>query len=127
MPWPETRRRILRSIKAGVLEQDAFKSDLFFGTDAEKFITSPFRVHGASSEATFSFNALGAAEVTMDPESWECSGSWLEKYWFLVDENVVRRTNWWRRNQGLDPVRIAAVQGNRASIAQSERLVLVDS
>lgn len=109
LPWPSVREKALKAIQAGVLDMDTFKRDAFFGCKGDTDFEAAFQVHGASIDDDFFFNSTGAADLTMDPGSWQCSQSWLEKYWFLVDARIVRRTNWWRRMQGLPPVVIPAL------------------
>lgn len=106
LPWPSVRRKALKAIQAGILEMDIFKRDAFFGCDEEFGYQSAFQIHGVSADDDFFFNSNGASDITMDPASWQCSQSWLAKYWFLVDAKIVRRTNWWRRMQGLSSISV---------------------
>jgi hypothetical protein len=106
LPWPSVRRKALKAIEAGLLDMDDFKKDAFFGCKEDTNYQSSFQIHGASIDDDYYFNSTGAADLTMDAESWQCSESWLEKYWFLVDEKIVKRTNWWRRMQGLLPIKV---------------------
>ncbi|PWN86692.1 hypothetical protein FA10DRAFT_289534 [Acaromyces ingoldii] len=104
LPWPAVRSRVLRAIKAKLLDHDTFKIDIMFGTDAERIVISPFRIHNAPTDDAFRLDDDASFEATMDPGNWECSKTWLEKYWFIVDESIVQRTNYWWEKQGLAPV-----------------------
>ncbi|PWN31584.1 uncharacterized protein FA14DRAFT_158401 [Meira miltonrushii] len=108
LPWPETRKKAIVAIKSGVIDHDTFKIDTVFGRDAQRLTCSPFIIHGISKEDVFSFEDFDEndANVAMNPENWECAQTWLEKYWFLVDEETVKQTNYWRSQRGLPPVRI---------------------
>jgi hypothetical protein len=39
-----------------------------------------------------------------DPMSWEMSGDFVKKWWFLVDEEMLRTTNFWRGQRGEKPL-----------------------
>lgn len=107
LPWPETRRKAIIAIKSGVIDHDTFKIDTVFGRDAQRLTCSPFHIHGISKEDVFSFeNFENDAIIAMNPKNWECAQTWLEKYWFLVDEETVKQTNHWRSQRGLHPVRV---------------------
>ncbi|UZJ57224.1 hypothetical protein CBS101457_006544 [Exobasidium rhododendri] len=109
LPWPEVRRKALRSIQVGILDEETFKRDTFFGTNEDFGLETSFQIHGISPNDDFRFSATGASDVTTDPDSWQCSPNWMEKYWFLIDEQMLRRTNWWRKLQGQAPVVIRAL------------------
>lgn len=107
LPWPETRKKAIIAIKAGVIDHDTFKIDTVFGRDAQRLTCSPFIIHGLSTEDTFDFqNYERDAKIAMDPKNWECAQTWLEKYWFLVEEDTIKQTNDWRTKRGLSPVRV---------------------
>ncbi|PWN86478.1 hypothetical protein FA10DRAFT_289686 [Acaromyces ingoldii] len=104
LPWPAVRSRVLRAIKAKLLGHDNIKIDIMFGTDAERIVISPFRIHNAPTDDAFRLDDDASFEATMVPGNWECSKTWLEKYWFIVDESIVQRTDYWWEKQGLAPV-----------------------
>lgn len=109
LPWPQVRRRILRAIKAGVLDHDTFKIDTIYGENAVRITSSPFRIHNLPESGhdddderdLLYLDDEASFTVTMDPANWECPQAWLERYWFLVDEEVIEQTNHWRRQQSL--------------------------
>lgn len=41
-----------------------------------------------------------------EPGSWEFSGEFVGKWWFLVDEEMVRMTNFWRVQRGEELLRL---------------------
>ncbi|UZJ53733.1 hypothetical protein CBS101457_003053 [Exobasidium rhododendri] len=43
----------------------------------------------------------------MDEEAWEVSETFAQKWWFLLDDKILRRTAWWRRQRGLPPIKRA--------------------
>ena len=90
-----------------MLFRSTFKIDTVFGRDAQRLTCSPFIIHGISNQDTFTFDDFeNDANIAMNPANWECAQTWLEKYWFLVDEKIVKQTNDWRAKRDLPPVRI---------------------
>lgn len=41
-----------------------------------------------------------------DKTSWEVGQKFSEKYWFLMDEDMIRASNFWRSQKGLKPLKI---------------------
>lgn len=77
IPFPGVRDRLLRSL--AVIDLEKLSIDLAGG--------GAFRVWGS---------------VPWDGTSWEVSDQFANKWWFLVDEELLRATNFWRR-QRLEP------------------------
>lgn len=106
LPWPSVRQKVIKLIRLGVFEADDFKKDLVCAGTGEGWMRASFRIHGVSADDDFAFNGEAAREITMDPESWECAEDWIRKYWFIVNKDIVRRTNFWRRIDGKPPIRL---------------------
>ncbi|PWN93859.1 hypothetical protein FA10DRAFT_264452 [Acaromyces ingoldii] len=106
LPWPSVRAKVIKLIHMGVLDSDDFKKDLVCAGTGEGWMRASFRIHGVSADDDFAFNGEAAREITMDPESWECAEDWIRKYWFIINQDIVRRTNFWRRIDGKPPIRL---------------------
>ncbi|UPL01226.1 hypothetical protein LCI18_012160 [Fusarium solani-melongenae] len=76
IPFPGVRDRLLRSL--AVIDLEKLTIDLTGGA---------FKVWGS---------------VPWDGASWEVSGEFAKKWWFLIDGELLRATNFWRR-QRLEP------------------------
>ncbi|KAF4468119.1 hypothetical protein FALBO_4994 [Fusarium albosuccineum] len=76
IPFPGVRNRILRSL--AVIDLEKFTTDLTEGA---------FKVWGSTP---------------WDGTSWEVSEAFAKRWWFLVDEQLLSATNFWRR-QRLEP------------------------
>ncbi|KAF5013628.1 hypothetical protein FDECE_389 [Fusarium decemcellulare] len=76
IPFPGVRNRILRSL--AVIDLEKFTTDLTEGA---------FKVWGSTP---------------WDGTSWEVSQAFARRWWFLVDEQLLSATNFWRR-QRLEP------------------------
>ncbi|KAJ5595028.1 uncharacterized protein N7459_001236 [Penicillium hispanicum] len=73
LPFPGLRNRLLRSLHAidlAVLSQD--------------LVQDAFQVWG---------------RVTWDGSGWEVSEAFARRWWFLIDEELLRATNFWRRQK----------------------------
>lgn len=89
-PWPLVRDRFLLSTSNGSLDEAEFCADLLqhpYTTGQSQ----PFIIWGNDP---------------MDIENWELSESFAKKYHFLFDEEIIRRTNWWRKKRDLAPISI---------------------
>ncbi|RSL86433.1 hypothetical protein CEP51_002793 [Fusarium floridanum] len=73
IPFPGVRDRLLRSL--AVIDLEKLTIDLTGGA---------FKVWGS---------------VPWDGTSWEVSEEFAKKWWFLIDENLLRATNFWRRQR----------------------------
>lgn len=51
-------------------------------------------------------------EVAWDPRGWEVSQQFTQRWWFLLDEEMIRTTNFWRRQRGENPLEIAPASGS---------------
>lgn len=51
-------------------------------------------------------------EVAWDPRGWEVSQQFTQRWWFLLDEEMIRTTNFWRRQRGEKPLEIAPASGS---------------
>ncbi|KIW03649.1 uncharacterized protein PV09_04972 [Verruconis gallopava] len=79
IPWPSLRDNILSSI--AVINEDELVKDL-----------SEMKIWGT---------------MPWDPMSWEVTAKFVKKWWFLIDESVLRSTNFWRAQRGEDPLTMA--------------------
>lgn len=73
IPFPGVRNRLIRSLE--VIDQAKLSRDLVDGA---------FRVWG---------------HVSWDGTGWEVSEAFVRKWWFLVDEQLLNITNFWRRQR----------------------------
>lgn len=87
--WPTVRDKVLTLLKNG-LDEDAICTDMMMG--------------GLLPGAEPSFMVWG--NDTMDVDSWEVSERFATKWWFLFEPEIIKRTNWWRKQRGLHPIRI---------------------
>jgi hypothetical protein len=74
IPWPAMRDRLLGW--AETMNVVEFTSDMASGM---------LRIWGVTP---------------WDPMGWEVSDEFVRKWWFLVDEDIVRTSNFWRRQRG---------------------------
>ena len=49
-------------------------------------------------------------DVAWDPLGWEISEDFTQKWWFLIDDQVVRTSNFWRRQRGEKPLTVPFLQ-----------------
>lgn len=70
----------------------------------------------SSDEALASFRVLG--DDVFDPEAWELGERMVAKWCGFFDDAVLRRSNWWRRQRGLDELAFPATDENAS---ESER------
>jgi Domain of unknown function (DUF3425) len=91
IPWPEVRDRVLLMLASGALDPSEFKQDAIKTGKLDNSDGSPFLIHGPD---------------TMDPDAWEVSEAWFRKYAFLLDQKILRRTNWWRKVRGDRPIEL---------------------
>ncbi|CAO1629209.1 unnamed protein product [Parajaminaea phylloscopi] len=91
-PWPSVRDKILASIAFGLLDEVALCVDIWPGHEyQEQGADPPYWVHG---------------DDPFDPEAYELSDRFATTFACLLDPLVIKRTNWWRRQQHkreLDP------------------------
>jgi hypothetical protein len=73
LPWPSLRRNLI--LANGIMDDHGFMTDM----NSDKL-----RVWGT---------------IPWDPMGWEVSEEFLTKWWFLLDENILRVTNFWRRQR----------------------------
>lgn len=81
LPWPAVRDRILSFLP--LIDEDDLCRDLHRDPG--------FRVWGS---------------IPWSHRSWEVSESFLEKWWFLLDRQVVRDANFWRQQRGLKQLKL---------------------
>lgn len=86
LPWPAVRSRLLKHALTSPVCEEELAFDLLLSVLS-------------SDEALSSFHVYG--DDILDPEAWELSERMLTKWWGLFDDSVIRRTNWWRRQRGL--------------------------
>jgi hypothetical protein len=78
MPWASLRNRLLDSLVS--INEEEFTKDM---------TSSDLKVWG---------------NVPWDPMSWEVGPEFAKKWWFLVDEGIIDRSNFWRAQRGEVPV-----------------------
>lgn len=88
IPFPAIRNKILSSMS--VINEEQLCNDLQYGAMA---------VWGV---------------VAWDPLGWEVSEEFMQKWWFLLDDEVIRSSNFWRRQRGEGPLRVPFVHGGQA-------------
>jgi len=44
-----------------------------------------------------------------EPEGWEIGERFAAKWWFLLDDEILRMTNFWRKQRALQPLRLNRV------------------
>jgi hypothetical protein len=94
LPWPMLRDRILASSAA--INEDEFFNDM-----------RSLKVWG---------------QTPWDPMSWEMGDQFAQKWWFLLDEGMVRTSNFWRAQRGecalaMAPLASAGLCGGSSSYA----------
>ena len=101
-PWPTMRSRFLSLRDSNQISEDEFTIDILYSA----FVLDkpdPFFVWG---------------DDPMDPESWEVSEPVAFKYWGLFDSHIIQRTNWWRRQRGLDNLKLPKIDPNASPFVQ---------
>ncbi|TKY86578.1 hypothetical protein EX895_004727 [Sporisorium graminicola] len=93
LPWPAVRSRLLKHSLTHPVCEEEFALDLLLSVLSSDEALASFRVHG---------------DDVLDPEAWELSERMVTKWWGLFDETVLRRTNWWRRQRGLEQLAFPA-------------------
>ncbi|PWN31895.1 uncharacterized protein FA14DRAFT_192181 [Meira miltonrushii] len=86
-PWPSVRSKLLKMLYT-VIDYDDFCDAVFkAGLPGAKVTEPAFYIWG---------------DDPMDQSAWEVGESFAKKYWFLLDDAILARTNWWRRLRGLE-------------------------
>lgn len=80
-PWASMRSKILLLMETIFTEEELCQETL---TSHERYGEPAFTVWG---------------DDPMDENSWEVSQSFASNWWFLLDRQIIKRTNWWRRQQ----------------------------
>ncbi|PWN31514.1 uncharacterized protein FA14DRAFT_88208 [Meira miltonrushii] len=80
-PWASMRSKILLLMESIFTEEQLCQETL---TSHERYGEPAFTVWG---------------DDPMDESSWEVSQSFATNWWFLLDRQIINRTNWWRRQQ----------------------------
>lgn len=78
LPWASLRDKLLKSLS--VINEEEFMADMRSG----------------------SLRAWG--NVPWDPMGWEVSEEFARRWWFLIDEGIVRTSNFWRAQRGETPL-----------------------
>ena len=91
-PWPKMRSKLLKLLNT-VIDYNEFCDAVFkAGLLPRAEIDEPaFYIWG---------------DETMDESAWEVGERFAKKWWFLLDDAIIRRTNWWRRLRGLEELSI---------------------
>ncbi|SNX84538.1 uncharacterized protein MEPE_03247 [Melanopsichium pennsylvanicum] len=87
LPWPVVRSRLLTHTLTNPVCEEEFALDLLLSVLSSDGTLPSFHVYG---------------DDILDPEAWELSERTFTKWWGLFDDSIVRRTNWWRRQRGLE-------------------------
>lgn len=80
LPWPLLRDRMLASLVS--INEDEFCRDM---------ISNKIRIWGSTP---------------WDPTGWEVSEDFAQKWWFLIDESIIRVSNFWRSQRGEASLRL---------------------
>lgn len=83
LPWSSLRDRMLNSLAA--INEIEFVEDMMSG-DLKVWGSTPW-----------------------DPTGWEIGPEFAKKWWFLMDEGILRTTNFWRGQRGEEPLVQASV------------------
>lgn len=85
MPWASLRDRLLAN--EAVINEIEFINDM---------LSENLKIWGS---------------VPWDPMSWEFDGEVLRKWWFLMDEDIMRSTNFWRAQRGEQGLILGEITG----------------
>lgn len=80
-PWSSMRSKILTFMETIFTEEQLCQETLIAH---ERYGEPAFTIWG---------------DDPMDENSWEVSESFAINWWFLLDRQIINRTNWWRRQQ----------------------------
>lgn len=81
LPWSSLRDRVLNSLKT--INEQEFAHDL---------ISGDVRIWGVTP---------------WDPTGWEVGPDFAKKWWFLMDEVIIRTANFWRAQRGEEALVLA--------------------
>ncbi len=95
IPWPRVRDRLLAALVGGHIDPFSFKKETFFPSGLAGEASPQIIIHGNDF---------------FDPEAWEIKPQWCKRYSFLIDAEVLRRTNWWRRMRGEEPIVLDSIK-----------------
>lgn len=85
MPWAALRDRVLANVT--VINEMEFINDM---------LSESLKIWGT---------------VPWDPMSWEFDGQVLRKWWFLMDQDIVLSTNFWRAQRGEQGLILGEISG----------------
>lgn len=85
MPWAALRDRVLANV--AVINEMEFVNDM---------LSESLKIWG---------------NVPWDPMSWEFDDEVLRKWWFLMDEDIMRSTNFWRAQRGEQGLILGEITG----------------
>lgn len=90
-PWPKMRSKLLKLLYT-VIDYNEFCDAVFkAGLPGAEIDEPAFYIWG---------------DETMDESAWEVGEKFAKKWWFLLDDAIIHRTNWWRRLRGLEGLSI---------------------
>ncbi|CAO1619790.1 unnamed protein product [Sympodiomycopsis kandeliae] len=99
-PWPIFRDRILAAMSCHLLHEVDLCMEIWPGEDFQPVgAEPPYWIHG---------------DDPFDPESYEVSDRLAKRYPWLLDASIIRRTNWWRRQQSKAELPALTSQVSRA-------------
>jgi hypothetical protein len=78
LPWSSLRDRLLQSL--GVINEAEFTRDM---------LQADLKVWGSTP---------------WDPMAWEVGPEFAARWWFLIDDSIIRTSNFWRAQRGEAPL-----------------------
>lgn len=84
LPWASLRDRLLKSISA--INEEEFMLDMRVGH---------LKIWGS---------------VPWEPMGWEVGEDFAKRWWFLMDDGIIRTTNFWRSQRGERPLSLALLK-----------------
>ncbi|PWN38616.1 uncharacterized protein FA14DRAFT_153935 [Meira miltonrushii] len=86
-PWPSMREKILTMLASSIIDEGDLCDDCFqSGLPGNPNQEPAFLIWGTDYS---------------DPFAWEVGEKFAQKWWFLLDEEIIYRSNWWRKQRGL--------------------------
>ena len=86
LPWSALRDRLLQSL--GAINEAEFTRDMLQGD---------LRVWGSTP---------------WDPMAWEVGPGFAARWWFLIDDSIIRTSNFWRAQRGESPLPTSSLKSS---------------
>ncbi|MCO5566261.1 hypothetical protein L7F22_019937 [Adiantum nelumboides] len=90
-PWPSMREKILTMLASSIIDEGDLCDDCF---------QSGLPGNPNNPEPAF---LIWGTDYS-DPFAWEVGEKFAQKWWFLLDEEIIYRSNWWRKQRSLPPL-----------------------